>query len=38
MHATMVIHHRKVKRDKRRWLWIVLLTDGLEGKKVSAER
>jgi hypothetical protein len=38
MHATMARHHKQVKRDKRRWLWIMLLTEGLEGKKVSAER
>jgi hypothetical protein len=38
MHATMAGHHRQVKWDKRRWLLIVLLTNVLEGEKVSAER
>jgi hypothetical protein len=38
MLGTKADHHRQLKRDKRRWLWIMLLTEGLEGKKVSAER
>jgi hypothetical protein len=38
MHGTMAGRHRQVKPDKRMWLWIVLLTDGIKDKKVSAER
>jgi hypothetical protein len=38
MHSTIAGCHRQVKRDKRMWLWIVLLTDGIKDKKVSAER
>jgi hypothetical protein len=36
MHGTMAGRHRQVERDERMWLWIVLLTDGIKDKKVSA--